>query len=72
MVNATMSKYIHSSTDIFEKLAEVDVEIAEKLLVVILLLSLPKHFEKSFSMEACRISTSFDLLTIKLLEKVGR
>ncbi|KAI8124587.1 Retrovirus-related Pol polyprotein from transposon TNT 1-94 [Lucilia cuprina] len=69
----SMSEYLNSFTEISERLAEVGIEIAEELLVIILLSSLPKDFENFIIAIETRDSLpSLDLLKIKLIEEGDR
>lgn len=69
----TMAEYLNSFTEISEKLAEVGIEIAEELLAIILLSSLPKEYENFvIAIETRDALPTLDMLKVKLIEEGDR
>lgn len=68
-----MAEYLNSFTEISEKLAEVGIEIAEELLAIILLSSLPKEYENFvIAIETRDALPTLDMLKVKLIEEGDR
>lgn len=69
----SMAEYLNLFADIVEKLAEVNIDIKDELLVIILLSSLPKTYENFvFAMETRDDLPPLKVLRVKLLEEGER